>query len=59
MLAGRIVTVESLEQDAEQRVQLSVALLDKPRRDTNLLRQPEHRFIYGLHEVEPLTNSLV
>jgi hydrogenase maturation protease len=59
MLAGRIVTVESLEQDAEQRIQLSVALLDKPGHDTSLLRQSEHRFMYGLDEIEPLTNSLV
>lgn len=57
MLAGRIATVESLEQGVE-RIQLSVALLDNAGHDLRILHQPEHRFVYGLDEIEPLSRPL-
>jgi hydrogenase maturation protease len=54
VLAGRIGVIEAVEQDAEQRIHLALVLEDDPGKDLGLLRQPGHRFFYGLDEVEPL-----
>ena len=53
-LAGKIATIESIEQDYEDKVYLAVILDDDPGRDLGLLRQPGHRFFFTLEEVEPL-----
>ena len=54
-LAGKIATVESIEQDYEGRAYLAVTVDDDPGRDLGALRQPGHRFFFGPDEVEPLT----
>ena len=52
--AGRTAVIEAVEQDLEQRVHLAVVLDCDPGRDLGFLRQPGHRFFYGVDEVEPL-----
>src|ERR1700720_1588317 len=56
-LEGKIAVIESIEQDAENRVHLALVLEDDPGKDLGMLRQPGHRFFYGSHEVEPLTGN--
>jgi hypothetical protein len=53
-LAGRIATVESIEQDYEERVHLAVTLHDDPGADLGAMRLPGHRFFFSPDEVEPL-----
>jgi hypothetical protein len=53
-LQGKAAVIESIEQDAENRIYLALVLDEDPGRDLGLLRQPGHRFFYGLNEVEPL-----
>ncbi|HEX3718479.1 MAG TPA: hypothetical protein VH595_10975 [Verrucomicrobiae bacterium] len=52
MLSGKIGIIEAIEQDAEDRVHLALVLEDDPGRDLGMLRQPGHRFFYGVEEVE-------
>ena len=54
ILKGKIATIESIEQDFELNIHLSVVVDDDPGRDLGLLRQPGHRFFYSLDEVEPM-----
>ncbi len=53
-LEGRAALIESIEQDAENRIYFALVLEDDPGKDLGMLRQPGHRFFYGLNEVEPL-----
>jgi hypothetical protein len=53
-LAGRIATIEAIEQDYEDNVHLAVTVDDDPGRDFGKLRQPGHRFFFSPVEVEPL-----
>jgi hypothetical protein len=53
-LAGKVATIESIEQDYEEKVYLAVTLDDDPGRDLGLLKQPGHRFFFTTEEVEPL-----
>jgi hypothetical protein len=57
MLAGRTATIESIEQDYENRVYIAVIVDDDPGKDFGALRQPGHRFFYSPEEVEPLTKE--
>jgi hypothetical protein len=54
MLTGRIATIESIEQDYEDRVYIAVTIDDDPGKDFGALKQPGHRFFYSPEEVEPL-----
>jgi len=51
-LEGRIATIEAIEEDFEHRVHLAVVIDDDPGRDLGLMRQVGHRFFFGVHEVE-------
>jgi hydrogenase maturation protease len=53
-LAGKIATVESIEQDYEGQLHISVVVDDDPGRDIGMLRQPGHRFFFSAAEVEPM-----
>ena len=55
MLAGREATIESIEQDYEDRIYVAVTVDDDPGQDLGLQRQPGHRFFFSPHEVEPLS----
>ncbi len=54
-LAGKIATIESIEQDYEGKLHFAVVIDEDPGRDIGMLRQPGHRFFFDLSEVEPLT----
>ena len=56
-LEGKIALIESIEQDAENRIYLALVLEEDPGKDLGMLRQPGHRFFYGSNEVEPLTGD--
>jgi hypothetical protein len=56
-LAGRTAVIEALECDAEDRIQLALVLEDDPGRDLGMMRQPAHRFFYGVDEIEPLKEA--
>lgn len=53
-LAGKVATIEAIEQDYEENVHLAVVVDDDPGRDLGLSRHPGHRFFYALDEVEPM-----
>ena len=52
-LAGKTATIESIEQDYENRIHLAVTVDDDPGRDLGELRQIGHRFFFSTEEVEP------
>jgi len=54
-LAGKVAVIESLEQDYEGSIHLSVVLDDDPGSDIGHLRQPGHRFFFRPEEVEALS----
>jgi hypothetical protein len=54
-LAGKLATIEAIEQDFEQRIYLAVVLDDDPGADLGMARQPGHRFFFAVDEVEPVT----
>ena len=54
VLNGQIATVESIEQDFDERIQLAVTLQDDPGHDLGMARLPGHRFFFSPGEVEPL-----
>jgi hypothetical protein len=58
LLAGRTAIVEAVEQDAEDRIYLAVVLEDDPGQDLGWMRQPGHRFFFGLDEIEPLGEAV-
>jgi hypothetical protein len=53
-ISGKLAMIESIEQDAENKTHLALVLEDDPGRDLGMMRQPGHRFFYGMDEVEPL-----
>ncbi len=53
-LAGKTAVIEALECDAEDRIQLALVLEDDPGKDLGMLRQPGHRFFFGVDEIEPV-----
>jgi hydrogenase maturation protease len=57
-LAGKIATVESIEQDYEGRFHLSVVVDDDPGRDIGMMRQPGHRFFFSSSELEPIEQDV-
>lgn len=54
-LAGKVATIEAIEQDYDSKIHLAVVVDDDPGRDFGTLRQPGHRFFFSPEEVEPLT----
>ena len=54
VLAGKTATIESIQQDYENRIHLAVVVDDDPGKELGMMRQPGHRFFYSIDEVEPL-----
>ena len=52
MLAGKIAIIEALEEDAEGKIHAAVVVEDDPGREFGMMRQPGHRFFYGIDELE-------
>lgn len=57
MLTGKSAVIEAVEQDTENRIYLAVVVDDDPGKDFGLMRQPGHRFFYGLEDIEPLQEA--
>jgi hypothetical protein len=55
-LNGKIAIIEAVEQDVEDQIHFALILEDDPGKDLGMMRQPGHRFFYGVDEVEPLTD---
>jgi hypothetical protein len=51
-LAGKTATIESIEQDFENKIHLAVTVDDDPGRDFGQSGKPGHRFFFGVDEVE-------
>ena len=56
-LDGKIAVIESIEQDYEGAVHVSVVLEDDPGSDIGHMRQPGHRFFFRIEEIEALGDS--
>ncbi len=54
VLDGKSAVIESIEQDFEGRLYLSVTVEDDPGRDLGIEGKPAHRFFFRPQEVEPL-----
>jgi hypothetical protein len=54
-LAGKLATIEAIEEDFDDQVHLAVILDDDPGKDFGELRQPGHRFFFLPDEVEPVS----
>ncbi|HKW74742.1 MAG TPA: hypothetical protein VJN64_04395 [Terriglobales bacterium] len=54
-LAGKLATVEAIEQTVEDEIYLAVTVDDDPGSDLGNLRQIGHRFFFRAEEVEPIT----
>lgn len=57
-LEGQTAIVQAVEQDMEGKIHLAVVMENDPGKDLGLLRQPGHRFFYGVDEVEVLEGAL-
>jgi hypothetical protein len=55
-LDGKIAIIEAVEQDVEEQIHFALILEDDPGKDLGFMRQPGHRFFYGIDEVEPVTD---
>jgi hydrogenase maturation protease len=56
-LAGRLAAVESIEQDAEGKLHVTVTLEDDPGRDLGAMRALGHRFFFAVDEIEPVAEA--
>src|SRR5947208_13777383 len=56
-LAGKLAAVESLEEDDEGRVHVTVTLDDDPGRDLGAARVLGHRFFFRLDEIQPVDDA--
>jgi hypothetical protein len=57
-LAGKVATIESIEQDYEGKVHLAVVVDDDPGIDIGRMRQPGHLFFFSPEEVTPMGPEL-
>jgi hypothetical protein len=53
-LAGKVASIEAIEQDYEDRIHLAVTLEDDPGKDLGADRILGHRFFFSPEEVIPL-----
>jgi hypothetical protein len=53
-LEGKIAVIETIQQDMDNRIHLSVVLEDDPGRDLGELGQVGHRFFFSPEEIEPI-----
>jgi len=56
-LNGKTAIIESIEQDYEGQLHVSVVLDDDPGRDMGMMRQPGHRFFFNAKEIEAIEQS--
>ncbi len=53
-LEGKTATIETIEQDFEERIYLAVTVDDDPAKEFGCQRMPAHRFFFSPEEIEPL-----
>ena len=53
-LHGRTAVVELIERDYEDVIHVALLVDDDPGKDLGALRQPGHRFFFGLDDIERL-----
>ena len=51
-LHGRTAVVEFIERDYEDIIHVALLVDDDPGKDLGALRQPGHRFFFGLDDIE-------
>jgi hypothetical protein len=56
-LTGKLAIIEAIEQDFEDQIQFAVVFDDDPGREFGMMRQPGHRFFFGMEEIEPYKAS--
>jgi hypothetical protein len=56
-LAGRIASIQSIEQDYEGKIHVAVTVDDDPGQDIGRMRQPGHLFFFAPEELLPLTRE--
>jgi hypothetical protein len=56
-LHGRTAVVESIERDYEDIIHVALLVDDDPGKDLGALRQPGHRFFFGLDDIERLDSA--
>jgi hydrogenase maturation protease len=56
-LADRLAVVESLEEDSDGKLHVTVTLEDDPGRDLGAMRALGHRFFFGVDEIEPVAGA--
>ncbi|HEY4310268.1 MAG TPA: hypothetical protein VGN12_12530 [Pirellulales bacterium] len=57
-LAGKSATIDSIEQDFENRVYLALTIDDDPGADLGQARMIGHRFFFAPEEVEPVSTDV-
>jgi hydrogenase maturation protease len=57
-LADRLAAVDSIEEDSDGKLHVTVTLEDDPGRDLGAMRALGHRFFFGVDEIEPVEASL-
>ncbi|MGA7412716.1 MAG: hypothetical protein WBW33_19720 [Bryobacteraceae bacterium] len=57
-LAGRVATIQSIEQDYEGKIHLAVVVDDDPGSDIGRMRQPGHLFFFAPEEVIPVAQEV-
>jgi hypothetical protein len=53
VLEGRTAVVESIERDYEDVIHVALLIDDDPGKDLGAMRQPGHRFFFGLDDIVP------
>lgn len=53
-LVGKIATIDSIEQDFEDKIYVAVTVDDDPGKEFGTMRMPGHRFFFSMTEIEPL-----
>jgi hydrogenase maturation protease len=56
-LADRLAAVESIEEDSDGKLHVTVTLEDDPGRDLGAMRALGHRFFFGIDEIEPIAGA--
>jgi hypothetical protein len=56
-LAGRIASIESIEQDYEGKIHVAVVVDDDPGKDIGRMRQPGHLFFFAPEDVAPVSRE--
>ncbi len=59
VLAGRVATIESIEQDVGGRFHVAVSIDDDSGKDFGHDRKLAHCFCFALNEIEPLSKALI